>query len=229
MDSCCEASARDLRALRGRQRRALRWVLGVNLAMFAVEFGAGLLARSTALLGDSLDMLGDAFVYGFTLYVLHRSPAWRTRAALLKGLVMLAFGAGVLVEAAVRIRAGAPPNVPFMAGIGTVALLANAFCFALLYRHRTDDLNLRSTWLCSRNDLIANTAVLGAAALVARSGSLWPDVLVGLGIAGLFLRTAASVLGESLAELARLRGRAPEQAGALGGGPASVSGGGPKG
>jgi Co/Zn/Cd efflux system component len=90
-----------------------------------------------------------------------------------------------------------------MLGTGALALVANGFCFFLLWRHRTDDINLRSTWLCSRNDLIANGAVLAAAVLVAWSESLWPDVIVGVGIAGLFLRTAASVIRESLTELAR--------------------------
>jgi Co/Zn/Cd efflux system component len=126
---------------------------------------------------------------------------------------MAAFGLGVLVEAALRLRAGMPPRVPTMAAIGTIALLANAFCFSLLWRHRADDINLRSTWLCSRNDLVANVAVLVAAALVAWSESLWPDLIVGAAIAMLFLRTATSVLRESFIELARARSGALEGAG----------------
>jgi cation diffusion facilitator family transporter len=180
-------------------------VLAVNLTMFCVEFGAGLLSGSIALLADSLDMLGDSLVYGFSLYVLHRSLVWRARAAMAKGVVMAAFGVGVLIEAAVRIRAGVPPLVPTMLGIGALAFIANAFCFALLFRHRTDDINLNSTWLCSRNDLIANGAVLIAALWVAWSRSIWPDVIVGVGIAALFLRTAVSVLRESITELGRSR------------------------
>ena len=205
MDQCCEAKARELAAVRLRQGRVLVTVLVVNASMFCVEFGAGLLSGSTALLADSLDMLGDSLVYGFSLFVLHRSPAWRARAALSKGLIMAAFGIGVLMEATLRLRAGVPPLAPAMAAIGTLALFANAFCFSLLWRHRTDDINLRSTWLCSRNDLIANGAVLVAALLVTWSGSLWPDLIVGAGIAILFLWTAASVLRESLTELGRLR------------------------
>ncbi|MCZ6785494.1 MAG: cation transporter [Proteobacteria bacterium] len=205
MDQCCDAKAQELVALRDRQRGVLAAVLIVNLAMFFVEFGAGILSGSTALLADSLDMLGDSLVYGFSLYVLQRSLAWRARAALAKGVIMAVFGLGVLLESAFTLRAGVPPLVPAMLGAGTLALIANAFCFFLLWRHRADDINLRSTWLCSRNDLVANGAVLVAAVLVAWSGSIWPDVVVGVGIAGLFLRTAASVLRESLTELGRAR------------------------
>ena len=206
MDQCCEAKATELAAIRLRQGRVLTIVLAVNLAMFCIEFGTGLWARSTALLADSLDMLGDSFVYGFSLLVLHRSLAWRARAAFAKGAIMAAFGVGVLLEAGFRLHAGAPPLAPAMVTIGTLALVANAYCFSLLWRHRTDDINLRSTWLCSRNDLIANTAVLVAAGLVAWFESLWPDVIVGVAIAILFLRTAALVLRESLAEISRARG-----------------------
>jgi len=200
-DQCCEAKATELAAVRARQGNVLVAVLVVNATMFCVEFGAGLWSGSTALLADSLDMLGDSFVYGFSLFVLHRTRAWHARAALAKGVIMGAFGVGVLLEAGVSLGAGVAPLAPVMIATGTLALVANAFCFALLWRHRTDDLNLRSTWLCSRNDLIANSAVLVAGGLVAWSHSIWPDVLVGVAIALLFLRTAAVVLRESLAEL----------------------------
>ncbi len=212
-DRCCEAKATELAALRLRQGRVLAVVLAVNVAMFCVEFGAGLLSGSTALLADSLDMLGDSFVYGFSLLVLHRSLAWHARAALAKGVIMAAFGIGVLLAAGFRLRAGVPPLAPAMLAIGTLALVANTYCFALLWRHRADDINLRSTWLCSRNDLIANGAVLVAAGLVAWSESLWPDVIVGIAIATLFLRTATLVLRESLAEMSLARSRVIEGAG----------------
>jgi cation diffusion facilitator family transporter len=213
MDECCESKTQELAALRGRQQRVLIAVLVVNAAMFCIEFGAGLVAGSTALLGDSLDMLGDSLVYAFTLYVLYRSLVWRARAALAKGVVLLAFGLGVLLEAGLRLHTGLPPAAPIMAGIGALALTANAACFLLLWRHRTDDLNLRSTWLCSRNDLIANGAVLAAAALVAGFQSPWPDFLVGVGTALLFLRTALTVVRASVAELASAHAAPPERAG----------------
>jgi cation diffusion facilitator family transporter len=206
MDPCCEAKATELAEIRLRQGHVLVAVLVVNAAMFCVEFVAGLWSGSTALLADSLDMLGDSFVYAFSLLVLHRSLEWRARAALAKGVIMGVFGVGVLLEAGLQMGVGVPPLASAMLAIGTLALLANAFCFALLWRHRADDINLRSTWLCSRNDLIANGAVLVAGGLVAWSQSFWPDVIVGIAIAILFLRTAASVIRESLTEIKRAQG-----------------------
>jgi cation diffusion facilitator family transporter len=205
MEQCCEAKAQELVVLRDQQRRVLIAVLVVNLGMFFVEYGAGIQAGSSALMADSLDMLGDSLVYGFSLYVLQRSLTWRAWAALIKGLLMAAFGLVVLAQSVSALRFGIPPLVPTMLGVGMLALMANGFCFILLWRHRSDDINLRSTWLCSRNDLIANGAVLAAAALVAWSESIWPDVIVGIGIAGLFLRTAFSVLRDSLSEMSRSR------------------------
>ena len=213
MDDCCEAKADEIAAIRSRHGRVLGAVLAINAFMFVVEFGAGLVSGSSALLADSLDMLGDSFVYGFSLFVVHRSLTWHARAALLKGAIMALFGVAILSEVAFKLRTGVPPVVPIMAAIGTLALAANALCFSLLWRHRADGINLRSTWLCSRNDLIANAAVLAAAALVAWSGSRWPDILVGLGIAALFLRTAVVVLRESFAELGRARRSVSEGAG----------------
>ena len=124
IDQCCEAKTQELVALRGHQRRVLVAVLVINFSMFFVEFGAGLLSGSTALLADSLDMLGDSLVYGFSLYVLHRSLAWRARAALAKGVIMAAFGLAVVLETAFTLRAEVPPLVPAM--LATGALYAHA-------------------------------------------------------------------------------------------------------
>jgi len=166
MDDCCEAKADELNAIRSRHGRVLGAVLAVNALMFIVEFGAGLVSGSSALLADSLDMLGDSLVYAFSLFVVHRSLIWKARAALLKGAIMALFGIGILFEVAFKLRTGTLPAVPTMVAVGTLALAANALCFLLLWRHRADDISLRSTWLCSRNDLIANGAVLAAAVLV---------------------------------------------------------------
>jgi Co/Zn/Cd efflux system component len=186
-----------------RQAGVLRVVFGINAGMFLAEFAAGLAIGSTALLGDSLDMLGDALVYGFSLYVLGRSLAWRNGAALLKGLVMAGFGMIVLAHALLQLEHGTAPSSGPMAAVAAIALGANAICFALLYRYRAADLNMRSTWLCTRNDLIANAGVLVAAAAVHATGSGWPDILVGLAIAALFLASAAGVLKASAAALLR--------------------------
>jgi len=197
MDNCCENKGNELAALRERQGYVLVVVLVINLAMFFVEFVSGWLARSTALLGDSLDMLGDASVYAVTLYALHRSERTRAGVALLKGAAMALLGLVVITEAIRKSVLGIVPDAGLMGVVGFMALAANTTCFAMLYRHRSDDLNMRSTWLCSRNDLIANTSVLGAAALVMLTGTLWPDVLVGVGIALLFLHSARQVLTEA--------------------------------
>jgi Co/Zn/Cd efflux system component len=189
MDQCCE-----IREVRRDQRRVLAVVLGINVAMFLLELGAGLLARSTALLADSVDMLGDALVYGFSLHVVARGPIWQARSAMLKGVIMAGFGVGVLTEVVLKLMRGTVPAAEIMAPIGTVALVANATCLWLLWRRRGDDINMRSAWLCSRNDVVANAGVLLAAAGVAATGSVWPDVLVGLAIAALFTGSAIGVL-----------------------------------
>ena len=200
-DSCCENKGGELVDLRLRQGRVLWIVLGVNAVLFVVEFGVGWIARSTALLGDSLDMLGDALVYAFSIWVLHRGVRWRARASLAKGVVQLGFGLLVLGQAAAKLLTGLEVDASAMGWMGALALAGNGYCFYLLWSHRSDDLNMESTWLCSRNDLIANVGVLVAAAAVAWTGSGLPDVVVGLFIAGLFLRTAVQVIGASRREL----------------------------
>jgi Co/Zn/Cd efflux system component len=190
MKDCCEVRS----DVPERQRRVLHIVLWINVAMFLTESIAGVLAGSTALLADSVDMLGDAIVYGFSLYVVARGAAWQARAALLKGLIMAAFGVGVLVQVTVKLLAGVVPSAEVMGGIGILALAANGACLALLWRHRTDDINMRSAWICSLNDVEDNTAVLVASAAVALTGSGWPDIIVGLMIAGMFGASAVSVI-----------------------------------
>ncbi|MGH7847500.1 MAG: cation transporter [Candidatus Binatia bacterium] len=205
MDACCETKAEELTVLRGKHKSVLTIVLVINAVLFVVEAGAGLLAHSTALLADSLDMLGDSLVYGFSLYVLWRSAAWKAKAALLKGAIMAVFGAGVLLEVIYKTISGILPSAATMGIIGALVLLGNAICFLLLFRHRSDDLNMRSTWLCSRNDIIANLSVLVAAVGVKVFAASWPDILVGAAIAALFLRSALTVLRESFGELHKLK------------------------
>lgn len=202
MKSCCEGKSQELNQLREKQRSVLQVVLAINAVMFLVEAVGGYLAGSAALQADSLDMFGDATVYAFSLYVLAKDRIWIARAGLLKGGIMAAFGLFVLGQVAWRATYGLVPLAEPMGAIGLLALLANAVCLALLYRRRADDVNMRSTWLCSRNDIIANTSVLAASGLVAATGSPWPDVVVGAAIALLFLSSSASVIAESRKELA---------------------------
>jgi Co/Zn/Cd efflux system component len=190
---CCE-----VHEVPRRQRGVLRAVLWTNAGMFLVESVAGVLAHSSALFADSVDMLGDAVVYGFSLYVVGRGPAWQARAGLVKGITMAAFGAGVLVQVGYKLAHGLAPAVEVMGTVGLLALAANLLCLSLLRARRDDDLNMRSAWVCSRNDVIGNAAVLVAAALVALTGSPWPDIVVGLAVAAMFSRSAAQVVREAL-------------------------------
>jgi len=197
---CC-----DIHPVHDDQRRVLRVVLAINVAMFFVELAAGLLAHSTALLADSADMLGDAIVYGFSLYVIGRGPAWQARAALLKGGIMAAFGVGILVEVGTKLARGVTPSADLMSGVGLLALAANASVLLFLWRHRADDINMRSVWLCSRNDVVANAGVILAALGVALTGSAWPDIAVGLAIAALFVISAVDVIRAALRPVASSR------------------------
>ncbi|EGQ63088.1 cation efflux permease, putative [Acidithiobacillus sp. GGI-221] len=166
-----------------------------------VEGSAGLIAHSISLLADALDMLGDALVYGLSLFALARSARWQTVAALVKGGVMLALGLGVLGTAAYKAFHPAMPGIETMGIVGVLALIANLVCFFLLYRSRGHNLNMSSSWLCSRNDLIANIGVLLAASSIYLLASRWPDIIVGALISGVFLSSALNVLRQSLKAL----------------------------
>jgi cation diffusion facilitator family transporter len=209
MSGCCENKSCEVSALRARHSRVLWAVLAINASMFVVEGLAGWYARSTSLMADALDMLGDSLVYAFSLFVLAKSERWQATAALVKGGFMLAFGLGVLGDAVYKFRYPVMPDVETMGAIAALALAANLVCFYLLYSHRSDNLNMRSTWLCSRNDLIANVGVLMAAGSSYLLGRSWPDIIVGMVIAGLFLRSACSVLLESLQVLIARKPPAP--------------------
>ncbi|MES2366373.1 MAG: cation diffusion facilitator family transporter [Pseudomonadota bacterium] len=201
MASCCENKSCEVSALRESHGRVLWIVLFINAMMFVFEGGAGLLAHSTSLLADALDMLGDALVYAFSLFVLARSARWHAGAALVKGSFMLLFGLGVLAEAIYKILHPVQPRAEIMGVVGGIALTANLICFFLLYRHRADNLNMSSTWLCSRNDLIANVGVLAAAGGSYLLASRWPDIGVGVVIAGLFLSSAFNVIRQAFSAL----------------------------
>ena len=202
-DSCCSAKAPELERLAGQagQRRVLVTVLVINAVMFVLEFGAGVIAGSAALMADAADMLGDALVYGVSLYALARSARWKAGAALFKGLFILALGIGVLVNVVVKIQSGVPPSSALMLVFGGLALVANVICLRLLWRFRALDVNMSSTFECSRNDVISNVGVLIAAGLVAATASPWPDIVIGSAMAALFLRSALRVIAQALPEL----------------------------
>ncbi|MFB6260526.1 MAG: cation transporter, partial [Thiohalorhabdaceae bacterium] len=177
--------------------RTLKAVLGINSVMFGVEVTAGLLIGSVALMADALDMLGDALTYGVSLAVVGASIPRRAQAALFKGALMAAFGLFVLGQTVYRAFLPELPAALPMGAVAGLALAANLVCFGLLWRHRAEDINMRSVWLCSRNDLLANAGVIAAAGGVAITASPWPDLAMGLLIASIFLHSAWEVLTTS--------------------------------
>ncbi|MDD3677280.1 cation transporter [Thauera propionica] len=196
MSGCnCGHTATSLSRNSDNARRRVLWiVLAINVLLFAGEFGAGWWADSSALQADSLDSLGDALVYALSLWVIGGSLRQRSGAVFLKGGIQALFGIAVLIEVGRRAWFGAEPLAPVMAATAAVALVGNLVCFALLTRFRSDDMNMRSVWLCSRNDLVNNAGVIVAAGLVAWLDSAWPDLVIGALIAVLFLQTATHVL-----------------------------------
>jgi len=175
--------------------------------MFAVEIGGSILASSSALQADALDFLADAANYAISLSVAGLVLAWRARAALVKGATMGVFGVGVLVSTAWHAIAGTVPHAELMGAIGVAALIANGSVAAMLYRYRGGEANMRSIWLCSRNDVIGNLAVLFAAVGVFGSGTGWPDTAVAMIMAALGISGAWQITRQALAELGTSRGQ----------------------
>lgn len=202
MAACGDQCGVDAERATRRERRILVIVLTINAGMFLAEFSAGLVSGSTALLADSLDMLADALIYALGLFALGRARHWRARAALTSGAFQLLLGTGVAGQALWKTLADGLPDVASMGLFGALALVANTLCFLLLLRFRDGDINLRATWICSRNDMIGNLGVLLAAALVWWSGSALPDILIGLAIAVVVIRSAWRVLQEARQQLA---------------------------
>jgi len=201
MSDCCAGGCGPA-PVDPRYRRVLWIALCVNAVMFAVELLGGLRAGSVSLLADAVDFFGDAANYGLSLFVLGMAPVWRTRAALLKAAMMAGYGVFVLGKAGWSLAADTAPEPLTMGIIGFAALLANGSVAALLYAFRAGDANMRSVWLCTRNDAIGNVAVLGAALGVFGTGTNWPDLAVATVMAVLGLTAARSVLVQSRHELA---------------------------
>lgn len=201
--SCCRIPDAKTATDADRRWRRILWIaLFANAAMFLVEVLAGIASGSRALQADALDFLGDAANYAISLGVAGMALAWRARAALLKAATMLAFGFWVVGQAVYGFLAGASPEPQTMGGIGLLALLVNLAVALLLYRYRAGDANMRSVWLCSRNDAIGNIAILVAALGVLGTGRAWPDLLVAGIMATLTIRTGAEVLVQARRELA---------------------------
>lgn len=198
MAGCCDHDLCETKTLERQQRRMLWLVLTLNAGMFFAEFIAGWLASSTALMADSLDMFADAAVYGVSLYAVGRSLQLKAKAAVLNGGLQLVLGLLILAEVARRSVLGSAPEPMAMTVMGVLALLVNSICFALLSRFRGGDINLRATWICSRNDMLGNVSVLVAAGLVGWTGSPWPDRLLGLAMAVIILRSAFKILREAV-------------------------------
>ena len=197
MACCGDECGSGLEHTNRHERRILTIVLLINAVMFVAEFSAGLLSGSTALLADSLDMLADAIIYALGLFALGRVSHWRARAALTSGVFQLLLGSGIAVEALWKMLAGGLPDAATMGLFGVLALLANTVCFLLLARFRDGDINLRATWICSRNDMIGNIGVLVAAGMVTWFASPIPDIVIGLLIAAVVIRSAWQIVVEA--------------------------------
>ena len=202
---CCNAP--DLAATPPGLKRALLWVIAFNATMFIVEMAAGSMAESQALKADALDFLADSATYAMSLAVLGLTLRARATAALIKGGSLAAMGLFVLGLTIWRAYTGAEPEAPVMGAIGLLALAANLTSVLFLLRFRDGDSNIRSVWLCSRNDAIGNVAVMVAAGLVWAIGSHWPDLVVAAGMAALFLHSATKIVLQASRELAFVRSR----------------------
>lgn len=190
-DDCCHVEVHDAT---GPFRQALRIVLAINFGMFLVEVASGLLSGSVALQADALDFLKDSATYALTLMVLHHSLKWRASAAMVKGVAMAALGCYVLAAAAYRTIVLGVPDAEVMSAVGVAALIANVVSAVVLFRFREGDANVRSVWLCTRNDAIGNIAVIAAGVAVYFTDTPWPDLIVAVLMAWLALWSAGQVI-----------------------------------
>lgn len=206
MSACCSGGCASNKPPVGRTYRRILWIaLLINAGMFGVELWGGWAAGSVSLLADSVDFFGDSANYAVSLFVLGLAPIWRSRTAIVKGLTMGGYGLFVLSAAAWSLASGTVPRYVTMGTIGFVALLANLIVAVLLFAYRNGDSNMRSVWLCSRNDAIGNVAVMLAAAGVFGTGAGWPDIMVASIMGFLGIMAARSVIHQSLGEMRAVR------------------------
>lgn len=200
MSGCgCEMEARN-----NQERKTLKIVLGINAVMFVFEFVLGLLAESTGLIADSLDMFADASVYTISLYAVGKSAALKGRAATLSGAAQIALAVVVLIDVLRRFIVGSEPVSSLMMGVGIIALIANSICLWLISKHRDGDVHMRASVIFTTNDVIANLGVILSGALVWALGSRYPDLAIGLVIALIVLRGGIHILKDTSQHRARL-------------------------
>ena len=193
MSDCdCHKASKEIQ-----ERSVLVTLLAINGVMFLVEIVLGILADSTALVADSLDMLADATVYGIALYAVGRAASVKLNAARFSGWFQIALAVGVFLDIVRRFLYGSEPDFWFMFGVGIVALVANVTCLALLARHRKGEVHMRASWIFSKNDVIANLGIIVAGVLVCTTGSRWPDLAIGLLITIVVLRGGIQILKDS--------------------------------
>lgn len=190
-DDCCSIGAES-----NDQARVLWIVLGINAAMFLAEFVAGVLAQSTGLIADSLDMLADAAVYSVSLYAVGRSARLKNRAAMLSGVLQILLAISVAAEILRRAIMGSEPEPALMIGIGLIALTANVICLALIAKHRGGEVHMRASWVFSKNDVIANVGVITAGGLILLLDARWPDLVIGALIVIVVLRGGMSIVAD---------------------------------
>jgi len=197
MSSCCGTTAQE--HIDKAQRRLLWTVLVLNGVMFFVEFIAGWLAQSSGLIADSLDMLADTLVYAVSLYAVGKAIKYKANAAIFNGTLQTVLALLVLADVLQRLIFGSQPNANMMLWVAGLALLVNVLCFALLYSSRNGDINIRASWICSRNDMLMNTGVIASALLVAQLDMAWPDLLIATVIALIVLRSAIRIIRDAQA------------------------------
>ena len=202
--SCC--STKDVEKI---SKLALWWAFGINLTMFFVEQVYGWIGESRALLGDSVDMLGDSGFYLITILAIGKIPLFGARAAYIKGISMAFFTLLAIASAGYRFLNPQMPDAGIIGIVGALALCANFICAAILMKFRDSNINMRSVWLCTRNDVIANIGVLIAAAGVSFTNSSWPDLAIGAIIGIIILKSSLQILKESKEEIKRLTELSP--------------------
>ncbi len=205
MSQCSSNCGEDLEEVLKNHRKILWLVLWVNLVMFFVEIVFGWIANSHALAADSLDMLSDTFVFGASIMVLNAGEKWKYRVALGKGVLMAVLSFGLFFSALFRFLEPSEPASEIIGAVGALALIANLICAFCLFQFRNQDLNMRSTWLCARNDILANLGVIFAAWGVLLFHSFWPDIIIAIIICFFVLNSSISIIKEALNELSRSR------------------------